>query len=303
MSDSDDRPDSDPRTPCPPLDREEYIEQEHFFRVLRERTAENVPVQDALAQIRDEILATTNLPLAIDFLRTEALHAGRLNPAMARIGHYFTPFQTFIVASAESDTTRFDMATALLILERLAGYMANRPVRPGLFVYQFEVVARNRLGYDAGLTAAAADPFYDEPWREWITRVRGHLGTADFADLIYYRSEEHVERVRRRNNDAGWNPDYALLFGRSEGRIARANRGKDPLYMFAALQRQLGYPRVPRIEPKLADKLPAGLEARLQRLEKRILLLEAETKGGGIDLSEFIKKPPDFGNDASAPNH
>ncbi|HEX6985344.1 MAG TPA: hypothetical protein VF170_08200, partial [Planctomycetaceae bacterium] len=262
-----------------------------------ERTAGNVPVQEALAQVREEILATTNLPLAIDFLRTEALHGGRLSPAMARIPHYFTPFQTFIVATSEADTTRFDAATALLVLERLAGFMANRPTRAGLFVYQFECIARNRLGYDAGLTAAAADPFYDEPWRDWILRVRGRLGAAEFADLIYYRSEEHVEQVRRRTQDPGWRPEYAVLFGRSEGRIARANRGKDPLYMFAALQRQLGYPRVPRIEPKSDAKLPPGLEARLLRLEKRITLLEAETKGTGIDLSEFMKKPPEFGDD------
>jgi hypothetical protein len=280
-----------------PLLREEYIEQEHFFRVLRERTAANVPVQDALAQIREEILATTNLPYAIDFLRTEALHGGRLNPAMARLAHYFTPFQTFIVASAEGDSTKFDISTALLILERLAGYMGSGPTRPGLFIYQFECIARNRLGYDAGLKAAAADAFFDDEWRTWIVRVRGVLGTADFADLIYFRSAEHVERARRQLQDPERTPDYVILFGASEGRIARASRGKDPLYMFAALQRQLGYPRVPRVEPKSEDKLPPALEARLARLEKRLTLLESETKGTGIDLSEFMKKPPDFGDD------
>lgn len=275
----------------PPLAREEYIEQEHFFRVLRERTATNVPVQDALAQIREEILATTNLPYAIDFLRTEVLHGGRLNPAMTRLAHYFTPFQTYIIASAEADTTKFDMSTALLILERLAGYMAGTRNRPGLFIYQFECIARNRLGYDAGLKAAADDAYYDDEWRTWIMRVRGMLGTADFADLIYHRSAEHVERARRQLQEPERTPDYTILFDRSEGRIARASRGKDPLYMFAALQRQLGYPRVPRVEPKSEDKLPPALEARLAKLEKRLTLLEAETKGTGIDLSEFMKRP------------
>jgi hypothetical protein len=285
---------SDAATPLP---REEYIEQEHFFRVLRERTAENVPVQEALAQIREEILATTNLPYAIEFLRTEVLHGGRLNPAMSRIAHYFTPFQTFIVTSAEGDSTKFDMSTALLILERLAGYMANRPTRPGLFIYQFECIARNRLGYDAGLKAASADAFFDDEWKTWINRVRGLLGTTDFADLIYLRSEEHVELARRAKRDPDLQPEYTILFGRSEGRIAKASRGKDPLYMFAALQRQLGYPRVPRVLPKADDKLPPAVEARLARLEKRLTLLEAETKGTGIDLSEFMKKPPSFDDD------
>ena len=37
-----------------------------------------------------------------------------------------------------------------------------------------------------------------------------------------------------------------MLFGEKEGRIAMANRRKDPLYLFSALQRHLGYPSVPR---------------------------------------------------------
>ena len=288
-------PDDAPLVPTP-LDREEYIEQEHFFRVLRGRLAENVPTQEALAQVREEILATTNLPMAVEILRTEVLHGGKLHPAAERLPHYFTAFQTFVLATAESDTTKFDMAPALTVLERMAGYMAGRPIRAGLFVYQFECVSRNRLGYDAGLRAIAADPFYDEAWRDWIRRIAARLGTADFADLVYYRSEEHVELVRRRTGDAAWRPEYALLFDRASGRIAKANRGKDPLYMFAALQRQLGYPAVPKPKPPGDDKLPKFLEARLQRLEKRLLLIEAEQKTG-IDLSEFVKKPPAFGDD------
>jgi hypothetical protein len=39
---------SDAPTVPTPLLREEYIEQEHFFQILRERTAANVPVQEAL---------------------------------------------------------------------------------------------------------------------------------------------------------------------------------------------------------------------------------------------------------------
>jgi hypothetical protein len=87
---------------------------------------------------------------------------------------------------------------------------------------------------------------------------------------------------------------YPVLFGLQEGRIARANRGKDPLYMFAALQRQLGYPRVPRAQPKEGGPLiHPVLEERLKRLEKRLQILEQETTGQ-LDLSEFYAKPPDF---------
>ena len=46
------------------LDREEYVEQAYFFRVLGERLPENVPLQDLLAQVRDETLATTLTGLA-----------------------------------------------------------------------------------------------------------------------------------------------------------------------------------------------------------------------------------------------
>ena len=72
---------------APILDREEYIEQAYFFRVYRERLQENVPSQEILQTIQEEILATTRLPMAIDFLRTEILHSGRISDAMQRLPH------------------------------------------------------------------------------------------------------------------------------------------------------------------------------------------------------------------------
>ena len=53
------------------LEREEYIEQAHLFRTLSERLTENVPMQELLAHVKQEILSTTRLPMAIDFLLTE----------------------------------------------------------------------------------------------------------------------------------------------------------------------------------------------------------------------------------------
>jgi hypothetical protein len=84
----------------------------------------------------------------------------------------------------------------------------------------------------------------------------------------------------------------AALFGEQEGRIARANIGRDPLYFFAALQRQLGYPAVPRSAHSEHEtfKLPPFLEARLVKLEQRLKIAEMEMKGG-IDLSRFYKQP------------
>jgi hypothetical protein len=81
----------------PPLDREEYVEQEYFFRLYRKRLQEIVPSQEILQTIHDELLATTRLPLAIDFLRAEILHHGRISGAMTRLAHDFAPFQAFVI--------------------------------------------------------------------------------------------------------------------------------------------------------------------------------------------------------------
>jgi hypothetical protein len=272
------------------LDREEYIEQSYFFRVLRERLASNLAAQEVLERIHEEILSTTRLPLAIQFLATELKHSGLLSSGFDRLPHYFTPFQAFVVGRTEKEGVRFGMETALLILEREAAYRANQPTCPGLFVFQFEVLSRNRLGYDGGLACMAADPFYDSPWRDYLDLVRRQVGTVDFADLVYLRSDFYLLEQRRR--DPAYQPPVPALFGEKEGKIARANRGRDPLYLFAALQRQLGYPEVPR--PKARDDLEARVEmlqARIRDLETRLKLMESELRGQ-VDLSQFGK--PEF---------
>ena len=83
----------------------------------------------------------------------------------------------------------------------------------------------------------------------------------------------------------------AILFGAKEGRIAQANRQKDPLLLLSALQRQLGYPAVPRLEPAddTREVIPL-LVRRLERLEQRLKLVEEEQKGG-IDLEKFYQRP------------
>ena len=89
--------------PSTALEPEEYVEQAYFFRVFRERLDENVPAQEILSSIHEEILSTTKLPLAIEFLKGEMVHTGRLSTGMARLAHYFTPFQAFVVSRAEED--------------------------------------------------------------------------------------------------------------------------------------------------------------------------------------------------------
>lgn len=276
----------------PVLDREEYIEQTYFFRVFGERLDDNQPAQEILDDIRPEVLSTTRLPMALDVLKGELLHSGRISTGMKMLSHYFAPFQAYVMQQSEEDRSKFDQRLALLILEREARYRSETPTSPGLFIYQFECLARNRLGYHHGLDAIAADPQYDDVWREFIKRLRVRLGEQEFSDVIYYRSEWFVEDRRRQQPD--YQPALPVLFGLREGRIAKANRGKDPLYLFAALQRQLNYPAVPRMKSDAgALKLHPQLEQRLQRLEKRLQILEGEAKGQ-LDLSEFYANPPKF---------
>jgi hypothetical protein len=275
----------------PVLDREEYIEQAYFFRAFRERMSDGQPAQEILSRVGEELLSTTRLPMAISFLHTEIKASGLMSPAMARIGHYFTPFQTHVVFQAETDLSRFPMEQALLILEREAKYKAEGPNLPGLFVFQFEAISRNRLGYNKGLEAMAADPVYSEDWGDYIATLRARIGDVDFADLIFVRSAYFVTERRRLIPE--FNPKHPILFGAKEGKIARANRGRDPLYLFSALQRQLGYPEVPRPRrPDEAEARIALLEQRVQQLENRLKATENEIHNE-IDLSQFAVKPED----------
>lgn len=272
------------------LDREEYVEQAYFFRALLERMEENTSVQVLLVAIREEILATTNLPKAIDFLCSELKHSGAMSRAMIQLPHYFTPYQSFVVGEAEREEGRFDFRTALEILGREATFRAAGATPQSIFVYEFEAVARNRLGYDKGLEAMSRDTLFDEAWKEWILTVRRQIGLVDFADLLYVRSEHYHKQRRAQGLDVD-GPEKPILFGEKEGRIALAHRRKDPLLFFAALQRHLNYPTVPRpARPDEQKHVLPLLIRRVERLEQRLKLVEEEQRGG-IDLSRFMKPP------------
>ncbi len=261
------------------LDREEYVEQAYFFRTVRERMQQGMSTQDLLVAVRHEILSTTKLPMALEYMSTELRMTGGFATAMAHLSHYFTAFQAYVVGEAERAEGKFDFRVALEVLENEANYRAKNASPQGVFLYQFETLCRNRLGYDRGLDAMAKDPLFEGAWSEWIITVRQQVGLIDFADMIYVRSE-HYRNVRGE-------PGKPILFGEKEGKIALANRRKDPLYLFAALQRHLGYPAVPRPGPEDEQRniLPM-LERKVERLESRLKLLEEELRGG-INLARF----------------
>jgi hypothetical protein len=269
------------------LDSEEYIELAYFFRGLRERLGEGMATQQVLEQIDQEILSTTRLPYAIQFLAAELKHSGLLSSGFIRLPHYFTGFQAFVIEGSEEENRRFSIDTALVVLEREATYRAGKPTPSGLFIYQFEVLCRNRLGYDEGLKAMARDPFYDAEWKAFMEMTRQMGGVVEFAELVYVRSELYV--MDRRRTEPGYEPSLPPLFGEKEGKIAKANRNRDPLFLFAALQRQLGYPEVPRPRPRDDPGLRLqAVEARLRDLENRLKLLEGEIQGK-VDLTELGK--------------
>ncbi|MCY2937743.1 MAG: hypothetical protein NTV55_05245 [Planctomycetota bacterium] len=274
-----------------PLEREEFIEQAYFFRNLRERIAQNLPAQEILQRIDQELLASTRMPMAVQFLAAEMRHSGNLASGFSRLSHYFTPFQAFVVACTENEQLRFPTETALTLLEKEAQYKSGQPTPTGLFVFQFESISRHRLGYDIGLPAMAFDPLYPPDWSQFLNDLRFQVGLIDFADLLFLRSEAYLREQRRTNPD--YEPPVPALFGEREGRIAGANRGRDPLYLFAALQRQLGYPEVPRArqEDSLANAL-AVLKAKSRELETRLKMLEGEVRGNfDFDLLQKLGKP------------
>lgn len=269
------------------LDREEYVEQAYFFRVIRERLAENRSTQEILEHIHEEILATTRLPFAIEFLVGELKHTGQLSSGFARLSHYFSPFQTFVIQGTENERMRFSLETGLLVLEREALYRAQEGPCTGMFIYQLEAISRNRLGYHQGINSMAGDPIYPAQWKDFLSTLPQQLDIFDVAEVIYSRSESYVADQRREH--AGYTPPLPPLFGMKEGRIARANRGRDPLYLFAALQRQLGYPEVPRPVPRDDPALKlATLQEKVRQMEMRLRLVEGEVKGQ-VDLSQFGK--------------
>jgi hypothetical protein len=274
----------------PQLEREEYIEQAYFFSAFRERMEDGHPAQDILGRIGEELLSTTNLPRAVSYMQAESKLTGLIAPAMQMMPHYFAPFQTFVIKKAESETGRFEFSQALLILEREARYRSDGATRAGMFVYQFETLSRNRLGYREGLAAMSRDDLYDEDWSDFIKTLLARLGDVDFADLIFIRSLYYLNERRRKASE--YQPKFPILFGEKEGKIARAHRGRDPSLLFMALQRQLGYPEVPR--PRRFSESEAKvveLEQRVLQLENRLKLLDNEIHGQEVDINSLMVKP------------
>jgi hypothetical protein len=123
--------------------------------------------------------------------------------------------------------------------------------------------------------------------------LRAQVGLVDIADLLFLASDEYRAKLEEAGQSIeGKGP---FLFGRKEGRIALGNRRREPLFLFAAMQRHLGYPVVPRPQPadENKDVIPQ-LMRRMERLESRIKLMEEERRAG-IDITKFYADPNESG--------
>ena len=267
----------------PVLEREEYIEQAYFFHAFRERLIDGLPSQDILSRIGEELLSTTRLPLAVSFLSTDIKGSGVMAPAMARIGHYFTPFQTHVVDQAEQDAQPLRDGASPTGPGAGGEVQGGEPIPAGAvrLPVRGPVAQPARLyegpGGDGGRPLlhrglAGLHPDAPQPAR------RRRLRRPDLRALRVFR-----ERAKQLNPE--FIPKFPTLFGEKEGKIARANRGRDPMYLFSALQRQLGYPEVPR------PRRPDELEARVLLLEQKIAQLENRLKAAESDLQQDDASP------------
>ena len=85
---------------------------------------EGMATQTILDGVDQEILSTTRLPLAVQFLATELKHTGMLSSGFARLGHYFTPYQAFVVAGSEEEfvkRTGFALLWSLSLHDKRTG--------------------------------------------------------------------------------------------------------------------------------------------------------------------------------------
>ena len=177
------------KSPLAPLGREEYVEQAHFFRALAERLRENVPMQEVLGSVREEVLATTKLPMAIDFLLAELRHAGVLGPAMARLRTllHAVPGVRDSGVGRRAAAVRFaDRARSAAPRGRVSGRGADAAGALSLSVRSAQPQsARLRPRPGGGRPRSG----FDATWRDWIRTVRRQIGMVDLADLIYVHSE------------------------------------------------------------------------------------------------------------------
>ena len=186
--------------------------------------------------------------------------------------------------------SRFSMEQALLILEREAKYKSENPARRPVH-FPVRVSVAKPAGLHPGTGAAmSADPLYTEDWRDYILMLQTRLGDVDFAKPhpSYYA---HFVKERRKTNPE-FEPKYPTLFGEREGKIARANRGRDPVICWHWTA-SLAIPRSRDSAAPTSSK-PAFSCSSRRSPSSRTASRPAESElNQDVDLSQVIVKPED----------
>jgi len=126
------------------LDREEYIEQAYFFRALRERIEESMPMQQSRTDPRRDPV-DHRLPMAFANSSRPSEAHGLLIFRIRAVAALLTSFQSFVCGRTE--TRNFASASrwpAHPWSVRRSTYPAS-PTQPG-FSSTVRDISRNRLG-------------------------------------------------------------------------------------------------------------------------------------------------------------
>jgi 3',5'-cyclic AMP phosphodiesterase CpdA len=171
------------------------------------------------------------------------------------------------------------MLDAVIISDLHLGASNSRHREVKRFLWQM-VRRTKRIVFNGDLVDHWNLPRWPREHRETLDSLRGLSERVEFAWITGNHEESSTKA--KAILDLPFVDKYRFT-------SAGANRGKDPLYLFAALQRQLNYPEVPRPRPR--DDVSAKLEAiqvRLRELDARLKLVEGELRGQ-VDLSQFGK--------------
>ena len=177
------------------LEREEYIEQAYLFRTLRERIEQGIATQDLLASIREEILSTTKLPMAVDFLSAELRHQGRFRRGHAKAQPLFTPVSGVRRRRSGSRARQIRSAAGPGNLPA-----QRRTIAPTRRCRKESSCSSSSRSHGTDLaTTAACKPLptircSTSVRAEWILTVRRQIGLVDFAEMIYVRSQHYVQQ-------------------------------------------------------------------------------------------------------------
>ena len=227
------------------LDREEYIEQAYLFRTVRERLADNQAAQEILQRVHEELLSSTRLPYAVQFLVSELKHTGLVANGFSKLPHYFTAFQAFVVKQAEDAKSKFPMPTAFLVLEREAAYRADRAHQAGAV----RVPVRDHRPQPARLPRRAGGDGRRPVLRRRLARVLRHPPQGGGRDRLQRPGVRAVGDVR----DRGAAAEPGVRAGRAadlRGEGGEDREGQPP-----------PRPAVPVRRAPAATRLPGGAAA------------------------------------------